>query len=222
MSTNNDSGRQLAAVILIGLGVLFLGAQIFSFSLFGVLWPLFVLIPGLAFLYPALTGGKDKAGLAIPGAMITGTGLILFYQALTNHWESWAYIWALYPVFLGFAFTFVGRRTENRSLYETGNGFVKWGLMAFIGMWLLFEGLLFGGNNALISVLLPIVLIGAGVLMLFGRGAISLGDGKKKKNESYRSGGSSHNAADINPDLQRKIDAALAEEEDEFEPHNRS
>lgn len=220
MSSTNDSGRQLAAGALIGLGVLFLAAQFFGFSLFGVLWPFFVIVPGLAFLYPALTGGKDKAGLAIPGAMITGTGLILFYQALTGHWISWAYIWALYPVFLGLAFTFVGRRNEDRSLYETGNGFVKWGLGGFIGMWLLFEVLIFGGGNPLISLALPVVLIGAGIMMLFGRGAIS----KKKKNESYRSSSSrnGYNAAEINPDLQRKIDAALAEEDDEFEARSRN
>ncbi len=220
MTTTDDSGRKLAAFVLIGLGVLFLAAQTFSFSLFGMLWPFFVIIPGLGFLYPALTGGKDKAGLAIPGAMVTGTGLILFYQNLTGHWLSWAYIWALYPVLLGFAFTFVGRRTQNSNLYNTGNGFVKWGLMGLIGLWFFFEVLIFGGSSPLVNIILPLVLIGAGAFMLFGRNAITFGESKKKKNvTSYRSR-NGYSASEINPDLKRKIDEALAEDDEETEPYN--
>src|SRR5687767_10207750 len=95
-----DRGRTITAVGLIGLGILFLLGQVFGFSLFSVLWPFFVILPGAAFLYGAFTGGKNAAGLAVPGSVITGTGLILLYQSLTNHWESWAYAWTLYPVFV--------------------------------------------------------------------------------------------------------------------------
>ncbi|MBZ0298994.1 MAG: hypothetical protein K8J31_04600, partial [Anaerolineae bacterium] len=79
MSTNANS-RSAIAIGLIGLGVLFLVAQISGFSFLGILWPLFIVLPGAAFLYFAYTGDRHAAGLAVPGAMITGTGAILFYQ----------------------------------------------------------------------------------------------------------------------------------------------
>jgi hypothetical protein len=211
---NDDTGRNIAAFILIGIGLLFLAAQTFSFSFFGTLWPLLVILPGLAFLYPALTGDKGKAGLAVPGAMITGTGLILMYQNLTGHWQSWAYVWTLYPVFLGLALTFIGRRTDNESTLSSGNGFVKWGLIAFIGMWGLFELLIFGGRSTLVSVLVPLVLIGAGLYMLFQRSAITIGSAPKRKVAPPPS-----SPADINPELRRRIDEALSET-DEREPHS--
>ena len=216
MDKSNVTGRNMAAWGLIGIGILFLLAQTFSFSLMGTLWPLLVIVPGAVFLYAAYTGDRGKSGLAVPGAMITGTGLILFYQNLTNHWESWAYIWALYPVFLGLALTFIGRRTESAETYRVGNGFVKWGLVTFIGFWALFEILIFGSSNTLITTWLPLIFIGAGILMLFQRGTINLGGSKKKKTGQSSNG---YHAADINPDLRRKIDEALADQ-DTPQPHS--
>ncbi len=98
----SGSGRSAAAMAIIGVGVFLLLAQfgVFSFNLMGLLWPFFIIIPGLAFLYPAWKGGPDTAPLAIPGAIITGTGALLLLQSVTGRWESWAYVWTLYPVFL--------------------------------------------------------------------------------------------------------------------------
>lgn len=125
MNDNHNASRNAGAFILIGLGVLFLLAQIFNFSFLGTLWPLIVMLPGLVFLYIALTGGKQSAGFVFPGAIITGTGTILFYQNLTNHWESWAYAWTLYPVFVGMGLVFMGRRTGNEGQYQTGQNMMR-------------------------------------------------------------------------------------------------
>lgn len=216
--TSEKAGRNIAAITLIGVGLLFLLAQTFNFSFIGLLWPFFVIVPGLVFLYAAVTGDKSKAGMAVPGAMVTGTGVILFYQNLTGHWASWAYIWALYPVFLGFALTFIGRRTQNASTYATGNNFVKFGLMAFVGFWVFFELLIFGGRGSMASTLVPLVLIAAGVYMLFRRGSASE-TLKKKKNTREEE---SYNAADINPSLRRQIDEVLSETEDIDNPEPRN
>ncbi|MBZ0295701.1 MAG: hypothetical protein K8L99_24295 [Anaerolineae bacterium] len=218
MIKSKNNGQNMAAWILIGVGVLFLVAQTLSFSILGTFWPLFVMLPGFVFLYAALRGDRGKAGLAVPGAMITGTGLILFYQNLTNHWESWAYIWALYPVFLGLALAFIGRRTHSEDTFRTGNGFVKWGFIGFVALWALFEGFIFGGRSAVITTWLPLGLIALGIFLLFQRGTIRTGEPKKKK-IVVTPPNHQPSAADINPELRKKIDEALAEP-DEPQPHN--
>lgn len=218
---SQDRGRSIAAVTLIGAGIFFLLAQIFNFSIFGALWPLFIILPGLAFLYSAHNGGKASAGLAVPGTVITGTGLILAYQNFTGHWESWAYIWTLYPVFVGLALGFISNRVGDDNLRKVSRGLVRWGGIAFVVAAAIFELLIFGNSGIFGSIGLPVVLIGIGALMLltgFGRGAKA----KNKNDDDFafvgvngKSKNNGYSAAAINPDLQRKIDAALAEDDDD-------
>lgn len=68
MMTAERDGRPVLAVGLIGLGVLvLLAGQLTGFGgMISTLWPLFVAVPGLAFLYFAYTGDKKVAGLAVP------------------------------------------------------------------------------------------------------------------------------------------------------------
>jgi hypothetical protein len=207
---NRDPGRNVAAIILIGLGVLFLAGQIFGGSLLGGLWPLIVMLPGFAFLYFAFTGDRNTAGFAVPGAMVTGTGLILLYQNLTGHWESWAYVWALYPVFLGMSLSFIGRRTGNEQMAQTSENFIRGGLIGFIALWALFELIIFGGSSFLISTALPLILILAGVYLLFR--------GQTRKSASYRSDEKpKYGTNGSRSSLQDQIDEALREP-DEQEP----
>ncbi len=208
--TNQDIGRRIGAVLLIGLGVLFL----LGFDIFGFGWPFLVLLPGLAFLYFAFTGDKNAAGLAVPGALVTGTGAILFYQNMTNHWESWAYVWALYPVLLGLALTFLGERTSQAETARAGRGFIRWGAISFVALWALFELVIFSGNRPLGNFLLPAVLIGVGAWMLLrgGRGE------KAKRGEIEFTGPrvivpKAKNGY-ASEKLQREIDAALAEDDE--------
>jgi len=205
--SNREVGRTLPAVILISLGVLFLLGQIFSFNFFGALWPFMVIIPGLAFLYFAVTGSKGTVGLAVPGAIITGTGAILFYQNITNHWESWAYVWTLYPVFVGMALTYISQRTENAEGHKVGQGLVRWGLIAFIGAWAFFELIIFNGGSALGSFLMPALLIGAGAWLLFR----SNSPAKRKVFVPEKPKHMNGSRSSYSDDLQKRIDEALAE-----------
>ena len=220
MTNRVGAGRAVIALVLIGLGVLFLLGEVFSFSWLGELWPFFVMAPGLVFLYFAYAGSRDAAGLAIPGAIITGTGLILFFQSITGMWESWAYIWTLYPVFLGLGLMFMGRRTGSENTSRTGRGFVQWGLIAFLIFGSFFEVLIFGGFDAG-RYILPVGLILAGLwYLLRPRGAARFSDnGHKPKREedpffvgapSPRSGRSHTPAGDS---LRKRIDEALAEDD---------
>ena len=99
---------------------------------------------------------------------MTGVGVILLTQALTGYFQSWAYVWALLPVFAGAALIFVGRRDADLTTAALGRRFVKWGILTFVIFAVVFEGLIFNrylsfGTGGLV---LPLVLIAAGVFML--------------------------------------------------------
>ena len=90
----------VGGIILIGVGVLFLlmqlfpgFAEIFDFSR---QWPLLIVLLGALFLLGAFLGSPQ---LAIPGSVVTGIGIILYYQNITGNWASWAFVWALIPGF---------------------------------------------------------------------------------------------------------------------------
>lgn len=219
-----QNGRNtLGAVFLIGLGVLFLVVQTFGINLWAVLgfsWPVFILIPGVVFLALALAGDRKMSGFIFPGAFITGTGAILWFQNATDNWQSWAYIWTLYPVFLGLALMFNGQRTGKEKEVRTGRGFVTFGVIAFLVGAAFFELLIFQGNSALTRWVLPVGLIGVGgYLLLNGRGTpLVIGD--KRKNEPIFTGArnigtSARSNGRLSPsdELQRQIDEALAEDD---------
>jgi hypothetical protein len=62
-------------------------------------WPWIVIGVGLVFLLFAVL--TRTGGLAIPGSIISGIGGILYYQNITNNWETWQFAWALIPGFVG-------------------------------------------------------------------------------------------------------------------------
>jgi len=169
MNNMQDQSRSIAGVILVGLGGLFLFGQVTGVSIFGVGWPLFVLIPGVIFLTIALRNNHNEAiGLIFPGIIVTGTGLILSYQNITDHWESWAYIWALYPVMVGMALRYVGQHTNKSEPMQVGRGLMISGLVGFVALGALFELFIFNGVGfGVIAPMLPLVMIGAGLFMIF-------------------------------------------------------
>jgi hypothetical protein len=219
MNTESSPGRTIGALVLIGLGTLFLIGQVFDIgNILGALWPFFIILPGAAFLYAAYKGGKHEAGLAMPGAIIGGTGLILLYQNMTNHWESWAYAWSLYPLFVGLALTFMGRRTGNQGTYRTGQGFVRYSGIAFISLAALFELFIFNEGGFLGNIVVPLVLIAAGVFLLSQRR--TRGMHEKPKNDIAFTGPAvvgtrarNGSGALMGDRLRREIDAALAEDD---------
>ncbi len=213
-----DQRNTVGAFVLIGLGVLFLAGQIFGvnfWSIAGFSWPVFVLIPGVIFLALAFAGDRKMSGFVFPGAFITGTGAILWYQNATGNWQSWAYIWTLYPVFLGFALMFNGRRNGKEKEIATGRGFITYGMIAFLAGAAFFELAIFGANSALTGWIVPLALIGVGgYLLLTGQ----IGGEKRKIDAPVFAGArmvNPHSNGRLSPrdDLQRQIDEALAEDE---------
>src|SRR5258708_35392368 len=90
-------------MVLVGLGILFLVQQTLGFDIGHFGWPLFVLLPGLAFLAAYALGPRGSAGMAWPGCVLHTIGLILAIPNAFNLWWPWAHSCALtiYPVVLG-------------------------------------------------------------------------------------------------------------------------
>lgn len=259
-----SNGQNTAAVILIGIGVLFLAGQVLGFSVFdaigavfGVIggtigtifgtlgsalgtifggigsligsvfdaignitnlgWPYFIILPGLAVLAAAFFGPASIAPLATVGSVITGTGLILLYQDATGRFETWAYLWALYPAFVGASLMFVGARTGNRSMTEGGRRAIITGLLMTAGFGLFFELIFSGGADLLFQYGIPLALIVAGYLLLRKRNTAPALE-KSKHELAYAAPllekPKNTGKYGIHPDLERQINDALAEDDD--------
>jgi hypothetical protein len=158
-----DQFNLLVGLVLIILGGLFLAGELFDLRLGSSLWPLFIIVPGLVLFYFMASGGKEAAPLAIPGSLVTAVGLLLFYQNLTRHWESWAYAWALiFPTSFGIGLVIMGMRSENEGVRRTGEGFVRVGMIVFVVGGMFFELLIGIGGSRGTQILLPVLLIAFG------------------------------------------------------------
>jgi hypothetical protein len=114
MSNKRISGSLVGGIILIALGLLSLFGQIFrGFPFLSYLWPFIIIGFGGLFFVGMLAGGKSMAGLAIPGAIISGLGLMMFIQNLTGYWQSWAYSWTVILVLVGLGIFIMGLYTED-------------------------------------------------------------------------------------------------------------
>jgi len=98
-------------IVMILLGGLFLASELYPdiFSFWS--WPFILIGLGLMFLLWALIA--QTGGLAIPGAILSGLGGIFYYQELTHNWDSWSYIWALIPGFVGIGILVKGLIDKN-------------------------------------------------------------------------------------------------------------
>jgi hypothetical protein len=153
-----NNGRVALALGLIAIGVMaFMGP--------GLLWPMFILVPGLILLGIAMGGGRaGAAALSIPAMIVTGTGALLFIQNLTGYWQSWAYAWTLYGVFLGMGLMLMGQRLDEPSLHGVGRAFVQASLIGFAAFAFFFEIIIgIGGGPGPVGAL---ILIGLGLLLL--------------------------------------------------------
>lgn len=113
----NKQGRsQLAlGVILILVGGWFLLNQTMpSFREFFepyTQWPANMLLIGAGILVIGLVTGSP--GLAVPASIVAGIGGIFYYQELTNSYDSWSYMWALIPGFIGLGTVLQGLLGES-------------------------------------------------------------------------------------------------------------
>ena len=172
MATQQQRGRTNAIIgmVLVGLGAMFLLGQLFNINMWRFFWPFFIIIPGLLFFLGMALGGKSAGPLAIPGSIVTTVGLLLLYQSVTNHWESWAYAWALiFPTSVGVGLAINGAWSEVPRLRETGMKWIRVGLIIFVVGGVFFELLLNISHSVIGNVVWPLLLIGGGIYLLISR-----------------------------------------------------
>jgi hypothetical protein len=158
-------------LVLIG-GLLLLG-QFVRIDIGHYGWPFFVIAPGLVILFLALTArGALGEGLAILGSIITVTGLILLYQNATDHFESWAYAWALiFPGAVGVGMILYGLVASRPGNVRAGTRLVGIGVVLFLLGVAFFEGIIgiggyqFGRTGG-VAVGALIIAMGASLLIL--------------------------------------------------------
>jgi hypothetical protein len=170
MADNQAHGRApiLVGVLLVALGVMFLLGQIFHVNLWSFLWPFFVILPGLMFFVGMVLGGKAAGPLAIPGSIVTMTGLLLLYQSITGHWESWAYAWALiFPTSIGIGLVLNGAWSDVDKLVASGMKWITAGVIIFLAGGVFFELLIF--RQGVGRIVLPLLLIALGIYLVARR-----------------------------------------------------
>jgi drug/metabolite transporter (DMT)-like permease len=160
-------------LLLVVAGAVLFAGQWFNIGIDDVGWPFFVIAVGVAILVVGLVVAGEQ-GMVIGGTVVTTVGLVLLYQNNTGRWESWAYAWALVgPAASGLGLMLWGARNGDTGDLRNGT----WGLLGGLGLFLVgflfFEGIIgIGGDRlALPEWLLPVVVIGIGVVVL-GRGLL--------------------------------------------------
>jgi hypothetical protein len=160
---------QLAlGVILILLGAWFIAQRTFpevaAFAARFSDWPFTVIGVGVLLLLLGLILGAP--GLAVPAAIVSGIGGILYYQELTGNWESWSYMWTLIPGFVGIGVLLQGLLGEDtrRNLRHGLNLMVVSAVLfvvfaAFLGGW----NLLGNFGPAVLLILLGLWVLGSGL-----------------------------------------------------------
>ncbi len=134
-------------------------------------WPLRIIIPGsVMFVAGLILPGGVGDGLSGFGLVAAAVGCLLWYQAVTGTWSSWAYAWALvFPGAGGLAGILHGTiHTDWRHVRESF-GELIFGCVAFVVLgfvferWLGFEGFGFGRIAAWIP---GVILLGMGAVVL--------------------------------------------------------
>ncbi len=170
----NRQGRtQLAlGVILILLGAWFLLDK--SVPAFHAIfekyteWPVNMLLIGAGIFIVGLVLGQP--GMSVPAAIVAGIGGIFYYQDVTNSYDSWSYMWALIPGFVGVGSILAGILGDNtaHNIKRGLNLMVISAVMflvfsSFFGGWELF------GNYgpAILLILLGLWVLGSGLYRSF-------------------------------------------------------
>jgi hypothetical protein len=170
----SNMGGFIGGAVLIGLGLVALLAQfVGSNIIWNYVWPFIIVGFGGLFFVAMLVGGKQAGGFAIPGSIISGIGLILLYQNLTNHWESWSYAWTVILMLVGFGIFISGLWSGNDSQRQSGLRVLKVGFILFVIFGALFE-IVFSNTFApgFRQIVFPVLLILLGLYLIVSRAGL--------------------------------------------------
>lgn len=168
----DDHSKTILGFGLISVGVLVAIARFTNFSIGDNLWPLFIIVPGVVLLMASASAGSSGKWLSVAGATTTITGLLLAYQNTFDHYESWAYAWALVgPVAIGAGWMVHGLRHDDAELVAAGRKQINRGGALFLAGAVFFELILNISGRGIAGlmtnpIVLPVILIGAGLFFL--------------------------------------------------------
>lgn len=159
-----DKGKRTSIVggaILILVGAVLFTAQVLPefmpdfWEIFS--WPWIVIGIGLVlFILGAAVG---EPGMAVPATIVSGLGGILAYQWYTGDWQSWSYIWALIPGFVGIGIVLMSLLGGDASLKDGGTlMFISFIMLAVFGS--------FFGAVGMAGKYWPVLLILLGVVLM--------------------------------------------------------
>ena len=102
-------------------------------------WPVIVIAVGLFLFILGLLIGVPA--MAIPACIVSGIGCILYWQTMTGDWQSWAYLWALIPGFVGIGIILAGFLSgEWRTSLREGLNVILVSLFLLVIFWLFLGG----------------------------------------------------------------------------------
>jgi hypothetical protein len=174
MSSSRNTGPLVGGALLIAFGVLTLLGQVFQgLDFWGTFWPFIIIAFGALFFVAMLASGRSLSGLAIPGSIFTVIGLMLLYQSLTGHWESWSYGWTVILMSIGLGIFIMGVWGANPNQRRSGLQLLRLGMILFVIFGAFFE-LIFNTNQPLSirSVFFPSALILLGLYLLVSRSGL--------------------------------------------------
>lgn len=170
-SKPRNSGSLVGGAILIIFGLMALMTQIFrGFDFWGTFWPFIIIGVGALFFVGMFAAGRSASGLAIPATIITVIGLMLFVQNLTNHWESWAYGWAVIVMAVGAGIYIMGVYGRSAEQRRGGAVVMRIGLILFVIFGAFFEMLF--KSSTLAQYVFPIGLIALGLYLVIRRSGL--------------------------------------------------
>jgi len=189
MATKRNTGSLVGGSLLIIFGVLALFGKIFqNLNFWGTFWPFFIIGVGALFFVGMFAGGRSVSGLAIPGSIVTTIGLMLFYQNITNHWESWAYGWTVILMSVGLGIFIMGIWGKNLNQRAAGLRVLRIGLIMFVIFGAFFELIFTAGRPfGLRSVIFPAGLILLGLYLVLARSGLLSSNSDKAVPESTES-----------------------------------
>jgi len=172
MVRNRQTSYFIAGIFLMGLGGLFLFAQLLGGTFWSYFWPYLIIVTGLTFLASMIYRGRGAGGLAIPGTIVTTLGVILFFQNLLGWWQSWAYAWTMLVVATGIGIYLMGVWNYSEKAKRRGVN-----IAAIGGALLLLFGTFFGlgfsflgfGFAARVIWPLAMIVVGAFLVMRWGK-----------------------------------------------------
>lgn len=163
-----DAGLPVLGILLVLVGGAFLAAQLLDLRIGEIPWPAWIIGPGLVLMLAGFLV-PFGSGMVIGGTVVSAIGLLLLYQDATDHWESWAYAWALIgPGASGLGIMLAGLRDGHPSAVRAGFSQAILGLGIFAAGYLFFEGILniSGRRLPLPEWAVPAGVVALGVLIL--------------------------------------------------------